>query len=234
MISVLQNCKRCNASIPYSKVNKEKGIYHCNGCDVVSSIYDEREYKPNQIGVQQPGDLKFNIEENDVSIELSSSKMRLPNLKQAGCVIVPIAWIIMAFIFNFGMTVNGVNQGWKLKTFAIAFFIGITALFVRRLYDQRERKLFFQVNPYKLTIYQYKNDQKHILDSFPSYMVDQISVKDLSSKAGKLFSVYVFTKDHKMNEILRGKAEYLPYFKFIESSIETYLGLRDRKVSGEA
>lgn len=37
-----------------------------------------------------------------------------------------------------------------------------------------------------------------------------------------------------MSEILRGKIDNLSHFKFVESSIETYLGLRDRKVSGEA
>ncbi len=234
MISILQNCKKCNFEIPYSKVNKEKGIYHCNNCDVVSSIYDERVYKPMGLNVPQPEDVKFKLNENEITIELPSSKMRLPNFKQAGCIVLPIAWMIFGFFFNFTMTVNGVSQGWKIKSVALAVLIAITALVIRRIMNQRERKLFLQVNPYEFSIYQYKNKQKIALEKFPSYMIDQLSVKDLSATHGKLFSVNIFTKDHKMREVLRGKEMYLPHFKFIEKSIEQYLGLRDRKVSGEA
>jgi len=234
MISILQNCKRCQAQILYSKVNKEKGIYHCNNCDVVSSIYDERVYRQTTTKVPKPSDLRLSIEENEIHIELPNSKMRLPNFKRAGCVVLPIAWIILGFVFNFSMTVNGVSQGWKLKSMALTFSICITIFIIWRMHLQRERKLFIQLDPFNLTIYQYKNEQKIILESVPSYMIDQLSAKNLSMGDLQLFSLNLLTKDHKMKEILRGKKEYLPHFKFIESTVESYLGLRDRKVSGEA
>lgn len=136
------------------------------------------------------------MDENEIKIELPNSKMRLPNFKQAGCFLIPAVWITFGIVFSFNMTVNGVSQGWKLKTLALMVLLAFTGLIIERISKQRERKLFMQINPFLLKIYQINNGQKIILDSFPSYMIDQLSVKDTSGNNGKHFSLNILTKDH--------------------------------------
>ena len=64
-------------------------------------------------------------------------------------------------------------------------------------------------------------------------MIDQLSVKTSKLSNIDSHSLHLLTKQNEMHQLLFGKSEHLSILKSIESLVENYLGIRDRKVSGE-
>lgn len=233
MISIRQYCPKCDEAIRSIEINHERKLVRCANCDTVSSLYEERSFKHKDISWKIPDDLEYKVEENTLQIDLPNSKLLRPKFNKLGCGFLLLMCFFASLIFGTNITVNGEDQSLGYKITAVLIVLSAIGILIMYVKNYQRPPCRITVNPFNFTIDRCNPDRIKQHFQAESYMVDQLSVKTHGVEKTTTHAIHLLTKQNEMHQIMFGKNEHYNTLKTIELLVETYLGIRDRNVSGE-
>lgn len=228
MITLRQNCIKCDTAIEYQTVNMETGIYACSHCNTVSSIYEERRFK-NVTTLQKPIDVEVHITGNSLCIDF----------KQKGVIHVgkSTGYLLLGlFLLSFFFLLVNTSLGAPILGIFIATIVVVS-------FVNKGQKTRIQITPYTLEVFGLKQEKRNdvTLVNIPTFMIDQLYVHkyekvDRDSDTGRVrrryfvYELVAWMKDMCEERILLPIEEKDKYL-YIEKVIESHLGIADREMS---
>ena len=242
MITIRQNCIRCETNISHEYVNKESGVYNCTECNTVGSIYDDKEYKaPNNISSPESVNTQILADKMYIDIKGHSS------VPMRG----PFSYLILGILFL--IAIGGMSRCFHFDArsepaVSVPILIALCVIFVILMfvgqYRMKKRIIRIELGPKIIKINQINNGITSEVNEFEenSFMISQIFVREEErternddGNITKKYNVYLLkallkdmTEKTILPEIIT-KETYL----YIETIMEDYLGIKNRKISSE-
>lgn len=222
MIVNRKSCLRCDERIRPENIDKEKKLYKCGSCDIVSSIMTEVHITKNLERKIPEG---WSIEEtnNEVKLKMTKTMATPAIIKGIAIAMVSLFTIVPMFFFLFPLWdifVNPYNSADLPNFGGILIMLLVLIILVSYILSQQDSEIIidhFNVKV-RFSSFQFWNLFQH-----ESYMIDQVLVNN--------DNLYIYTKDSDQKLVFNNN-KMLPESSllFIKAFMDQSLNLEDRAV----